>query len=134
MYRYINKTLSRRDRRGKIVIPPAGAAINGGDVFWHIGNEMELAYEGDKQIAQINRRKHNISFYEASTILDHRLAVNLDDPNHSTGENRYLIIGLSDQGKFLFVSYTDRDHIIRLISARLVTTKERRYYQRENQR
>ncbi|WP_438357545.1 BrnT family toxin [Aphanothece sacrum] len=44
--------------------------------------------------------------------------------------DRYLIIGLSDQGKFLFVSYTDRNNKIRLISARLVTPKERRYYER----
>ncbi|NCT43129.1 MAG: BrnT family toxin [Microcystis aeruginosa G11-09] len=87
---------------------------------------MELAFEWDKQKAKINQRKHNISFEEASTVFD--------DPDHSTGENRYLIIGLSDQGKFLFVSYTDRDHKIRLISARLVTPKERRYYERENPR
>lgn len=95
---------------------------------------MELAFEGDKQKAKINPRKHNISFEEASTVFDHPLAVNFDDPDYSTGENRYLIIGLSDQGKFLFVSYTDRDHKIRLISARLVTPKERRYYERENPR
>ncbi|MDB9418702.1 BrnT family toxin [Microcystis aeruginosa CS-556/03] len=95
---------------------------------------MELAFEWDKQKAKINQRKHNISFEEASTVFDHPLAVNFDDPDHSTGENRYLIIGLSDQSKFLFVSYTDRDYKIRLISARLVTPKERRYYERENPR
>jgi hypothetical protein len=96
---------------------------------------LELAFEWDKQKAKINQRKHNISFEEASTVFDDPLAVNFDDPDHSTGENRYyLIIGLSDQGKFLFVSYTDRDHKIRLISARLVTPKERRYYERENPR
>ncbi|MFN6188896.1 MAG: BrnT family toxin [Microcystis sp.] len=95
---------------------------------------MELAFEWDKQKAKINQRKHNISFEEASTVFDDPLAVNFDDPDHSTGENRYLIIGLSDQSKFLFVSYTDRDHKIRLISARLVTPTERRYYERENPR
>ena len=95
---------------------------------------MELAFEWDKQKAKINQRKHNISFEEASTVFDDPLAVNFDDPDHSTGENRYLIRGLSDQGKFLFVSYTDRNNKIRLISARLVTPKERRYYERENPR
>ena len=126
--------MARRDRRGKIVIPPSGYAINGGYFSWQSGNELELAFEWDKQKAKINQRKHNISFEEASTVFDDPLAVNFDDPDHSTGENRYLIIGLSDQGKFLFVSYTDRDHKIRLISARLVTPKERRYYERENPR
>jgi uncharacterized DUF497 family protein len=75
---------------------------------------LELAFEWDKQKAKINQRKHNISFEEASTVFDDPLAVNFDDPDHSTGENRYLIIGL--------------------ISARLVTPKERRYYERENPR
>ena len=95
---------------------------------------MELVFEWDKQKAKINQRKHNISFEEASTVFDDPLAVNFDDPDHSTGENRYLIIGLSDQARFLFVSYTDRNNKIRLISARLVTPKERRYYERENPR
>ena len=107
---------------------------NGGYFSWQSGNDLELAFEWDKQKAKINQRKHNISFEEASTVFDDPLAVNFDDPDHSTGENRYLIIGLSDQSKFLFVSYTDRDHKIRLISARLVTPKERRYYERENPR
>ena len=43
-----------------------------------------------------------------------------------------ILIGLSNQGRYLFVSHTDRDDKIRLISARLVTPKERRYYEREN--
>lgn len=95
---------------------------------------MELAFEWDEQKAKANQRKHSISFDEASTVFDDPLSVNFDDPDHSTGENRYLIIGLSDQGKFLFVSYTDRNNKIRLISARLVSPKERRYYERENPR
>ena len=95
---------------------------------------MELAFEWDEQKAKANQRKHSISFEEASTVFDDPLSVNFDDPDHSIEENRYLIIGLSDQSKFLFISYTDRDHKIRLISARLVSPKERRYYERENPR
>ena len=98
------------------------------------GNDLELAFEWDKQKAKANQRKHNISFEEASTVFDDPLAVNFDDPDHSTRENRYPIIGLSDQDQdqFLLVSYTDRNNKIRLISARLVTPKERRSYEREN--
>ncbi|UUO16161.1 BrnT family toxin [Dolichospermum heterosporum] len=44
----------------------------------------------------------------------------------------FTYLGLSNQGRYLFVSHTDRDDKIRLISARLVTPKERRYYEREN--
>jgi uncharacterized DUF497 family protein len=126
--------LGRCDRRGGIVIPPSGYAIMRDISVFKSGNDLELAFEWDKQKAKANQRKHSISFEEASTVFDDPLAVNFDDPDHSTGENRYLIIGLSDQGKFLFVSYTDRNNKIRLISARLVTPKERRYYERENPR
>ncbi len=66
---------------------------NGGHFSWQSGNDLELAFEWDKQKAKINQRKHNISFEEASTVFDDPLAVNFDDPDHSTGENRYLIIG-----------------------------------------
>ncbi|MEA5508519.1 BrnT family toxin [Crocosphaera sp. UHCC 0190] len=91
---------------------------------------MKLEFEWDDKKAKANQTKHGISFEEASTVFDDPLSINFDDPDHSTGENRYLIIGLSDQGKFLFVSYTDRNNKIRLISARLVTPKEKRYYER----
>lgn len=53
---------------------------------------MELAFEWDKQKAKANQRKHSIAFEEASTVFDDPLAVNFDDPDHSTEENRYLII------------------------------------------
>jgi uncharacterized DUF497 family protein len=91
---------------------------------------LKLEFEWDEKKAKANQTKHGISFEEASTVFDDPLSINFDDPDHSIGENRYLIIGLSDQGKFLFVSYADRNNKIRLISARLVTSKERRYYER----
>ena len=81
---------------------------------------MELEFEWDEQKAQANQRKHDISFEEACTVFDDPLSINFDDPDHSTEENRYIIIGLSNQGRFLFVSHTDRNNKIRLISANLL--------------
>jgi uncharacterized DUF497 family protein len=69
---------------------------------------LALEFEWDEQKAKANQRKHGISFEEASTVFDDPLSINFDDPDHSTtGKNRYFIIGLSDQGKFLFVFYTE---------------------------
>ncbi len=93
---------------------------------------MELKFEWDEDKAKLNQKKHGVSFEEAASIFNDPLSINFDDPEHSLGENRYIIIGLSHQGRYLFVSHTDRDDKIRLISARLVTPKERRYYEREN--
>jgi len=52
-----------------------------------------------------------------------------DDPDHSYGENRYIIIGLSSLGNLLFVSHVETDEIIRIISARQLTRKERKQYE-----
>ncbi len=93
---------------------------------------MELEFEWDEQKAKTNQRKHGVSFEEASTIFNDPLSINFDDPDHSFGENRYIIIGSSDQDRYLFVSHTERGNKIRLISARLITSKERRYYEQEN--
>ncbi|WP_071192745.1 BrnT family toxin [Trichormus sp. NMC-1] len=93
---------------------------------------MELKFEWDEDKDKLNQKKHGVSFEEAVSIFNDPLSINFDDPEHSLGETRYIIIGLSDQGRYLFVSHADRNDKIRLISARLVTPKERRYYEREN--
>ena len=45
-------------------------------------------------------------------------------------EERYLIFGISKQGRHLVVSYTERGDRIRLVSAREMTPRERRAYER----
>lgn len=72
--------------------------------------------------------KHNVSFEEAKTVFDDPLYIDFYDPDHSDDEERYLIVGHSNQGRLLIVSYTERD-LIRLISARVVTRAEREAYE-----
>ncbi len=91
---------------------------------------MELEFEWDERKDKANQIKHDVSFEEAATVFDDPLSLNFDDSEHSRGEERYIILGLSNQGRLLFVSHTDRNNKIRLISARLLTPKERRYYER----
>ena len=93
---------------------------------------MELRFEWDEPKNKANQRKHGISFEEASTVFNDPLSITFDDPDHSVRENRYIIIGFSNQNRCLFVSHTERNDQVRLISARIVTPKERRYYEREN--
>jgi len=54
--------------------------------------------------AVINLRKHNISFQEATTVFNDSLSVTFPDPDHSVGENRYVMIGMSGSGNYLVVS------------------------------
>jgi uncharacterized DUF497 family protein len=93
-------------------------------------NGLELEFEWDERKDKANQIKHGVSFEEAATVFDDPLSLNFDDPEHSRGEERYIILGLSNQSRLLFVSHTDRNNKIRLISARLLTPKERRFYER----
>jgi uncharacterized protein len=91
---------------------------------------MEFEWNPDK--ALINLRKHNISFQEATTVFDDSLSVTFPDPDHSMGESRYVIIGMSGLGQLLVVSHTDRASRTRIISARRATRQERRFYEEGN--
>jgi hypothetical protein len=54
------------------------------------------------------------------------------DPDHSVGERRFLIIGMSALGRILVVAHTETDETIRIISARIVTRRERRFLKKTN--
>lgn len=85
-----------------------------------------LRFEWDEVKAEINKRKHGISFETAAQVFldDDRLEIY--DEAHSTEEERFITIGRA--GEVLFVVYTERTPRIRLISARLATPSERRLY------
>jgi uncharacterized protein len=88
-----------------------------------------MKFEWDNNKAVSNFSKHGVSFDEAQTVFDDPLYVDFYDPDHSDDEERYLIVGQSDRGRLLIVSYTERKNSIRLISARNVTRLEREAYE-----
>lgn len=90
---------------------------------------MPLIFEWNPNKAEKNIRKHKISFDEAATVFSDPLSMTYDDPDHSHYENRYIIIGVSSHDKLLFVSHTETGNIIRIISARQLTRKERKQYE-----
>jgi uncharacterized protein len=88
-----------------------------------------MQFEWDENKAERNLSKYKVSFEEAKTVFDDPLYVDFYDPDHSGDEERYLIIGESNQGRLLIVSYTERSDSTRLISAREVTRAERESYE-----
>lgn len=88
---------------------------------------MQFAWDPKK--ATSNLRDHGITFEEASSVFGDALAVTFDDPDHSEGESRSLTFGLSEQGRLLVVSHTERRGIVRIISARRATRPERKIYE-----
>ena len=88
-----------------------------------------MEFEWDEKKAARNLQKHGVPFNEAQTVFDDPLFVDYYDSGHSSDEHRYLIVGESQQERLLIVSYTEHGEVTRLISAREVTPKERKFYE-----
>jgi uncharacterized DUF497 family protein len=91
---------------------------------------MGFQVEWDAEKAEQNLRKHGISFEEALTVLADPLSFTLPDPGHSAEEQRMLVLGRSTADRMLILSITERGESVRLISARAMTPRERRSYER----
>ena len=90
-----------------------------------------FVFEWDDAKARTNLEKHGVSFEEAQTVFDDPHAGIRDDPDHSVGEVREVIVGFSERERLLLVSFTQRAEIIRIINARFATRRERRIYEEE---
>ncbi len=88
---------------------------------------MKFQWNSDKAI--LNIKKHGISFQEATTVFNDPLSLTFADPDHSIGESRYVIIGVSGLGRLLVVAHADRKDRVRIINARKATRRERRFYE-----
>ena len=78
----------------------------------------------------VNRKKHQVSFEEAAGLFSSKRPwLDLDDEAHSGDEIRYRAIGEVPRG-VLVVVYTEREgDVVRIISARRATPRERRLYE-----
>ena len=91
---------------------------------------MGYRFEWDKRKAISNEKIHGITFDKASTVFRNSLAFIFDDEYHSEDEPREIIIGHSIGGRLLVVSFTERaESVVRIISARPATKKEREDYE-----
>lgn len=90
-----------------------------------------VRFEWDLDKAAHNLAKHGVSFEEAATVFEDDLFVIFDDPDHSETEVRHLILGMSRQGRLLVVAHTENQEIVRVISARRSTRRERTAYESE---
>ena len=89
-----------------------------------------MEFEWDEVKAGGNLSRHGVRFDEAKSVFEDPLYVDFYDPDHSSEEHRYIIIGASERSRLLIVSYAERGEVIRLISAREVTPAERREYEK----
>ena len=94
---------------------------------------METArFEWDPAKDLENLAKHGVTFLEASTAFGDPLSATIDDVAHSGEEQRYVLFEISERGRLLAVMHTERERVIRIISARRATRAEQREYEDED--
>lgn len=91
-------------------------------------HHCHVSLEFDPKKAAANLRKHGISFADAEPVLYDPRALTRED-SEAADEPRYLTVGTDALGRVLMVCWTERGSTVRLISARLATTHERKCYE-----
>lgn len=92
---------------------------------------MSLTFEWDPRKATTNLGKHKVSFAEATTVFNDPFGAAVADPDHSSEEERFILVGQSNRHRLLIIAFTERSRRIRLISARLLTESERKQYEEQ---
>lgn len=92
----------------------------------------EIRFIWDKQKAALNRKKHGVSFEEAQSVFYDDNALEFFDPDHSTDEDRFIMLGMSFQARILVICHCVREEgsVIRIISARKATKRETKNYRK----
>lgn len=89
-----------------------------------------MKFDWDARKAATNRRKHGVSFEEASEVYGDAFALTSDDIAHSAFEDRERTVGRSSQGRVMVVISVRRASVARIISARRATGQEVQSYEK----
>jgi len=89
-----------------------------------------IEFEWDASKAKSNLKKHGISFEEAKSVFYDEYATQFFDEAHSDGEDRFIMLGISNDSRIIVVVHCEREDtvVVRLISARKATKKELNFY------
>jgi len=92
----------------------------------------QLSFEWDEKKNHSNIQKHRVSFEEAKSVFTDPHARLISDPDHSDEEDRYILLGLSEELRALVVCHCYRKNstVIRIISARKANRHEKTEYER----
>ncbi|HNQ21893.1 MAG TPA: BrnT family toxin [Phycisphaerae bacterium] len=88
-----------------------------------------MRFEWNAEKAKRNFKKHGILFEEAATVFGDPRSLTIDDPLHSTAEERWVTMGMTYRHRLVVVVHTSRGNAIRVISARKATRRERKTYE-----
>ena len=88
-------------------------------------------FQWDKGNIEKNWLKHKVLNSECEQVFFNEPLIVADDVKHSQKEQRWFVLGRTELGRKLFIVFTIRNKLIRVISAREMTKKERKIYDEE---
>ena len=86
-------------------------------------------FQWDDGNSHKNFIKLNVQNWECEQVFFNRPLIVLDDPGHSAVEKRWAAFGKTDSNRLLIIIFTKRHNLLRIISARDMNHKERKYYE-----
>jgi uncharacterized protein len=89
-----------------------------------------IGFDWDEWNTSKNWERHRVSPEEAEDLFFHEPLVMRSDSKHSKGERRFLALGQTAVGRLLFVAFTVRRKLIRVISVRDMNRREAEAYRR----
>ena len=95
----------------------------GGNKFAHLRR-----FDWDDANVRHMAERPEVSAAECEQVFFNRPLVVSDDESHSQDEPRSYALGQTDRGRCLFVAFTQRDELLRVVTARDMSRKERRVY------
>jgi len=90
-----------------------------------------MSHEWDPNKAKSNYKKHRVKFADAVGVFEDENAITIADDHEK--EDRFITIGMDFLSRILVVVYTFRDIVIRIISARKATARERKMYEDQDE-
>lgn len=113
------------------LFPAAEPSVRALDVgYWRTYDVHMIKFEWNRAKAASNLEKHGVSFEEAQSVFYDEFAIQFFDEGGSESEDRFLMLGMSNEARLLLVCHCERHggETIRIISARKATSNERKHY------
>jgi uncharacterized DUF497 family protein len=89
-----------------------------------------VGFQWDEGNSQKNWDKHRVTGSECEQVFFNQPLLVKDDISHSKTESRYYALGRTDANRQLFLVFTVRENLIRVISARDMSRRERKVYEK----
>jgi len=90
-----------------------------------------LGFQWDDGNIEKNQKAHHVSCTECEQVFFNKPLLLSEDVRHSQTENRYFVLGKTNEDRRMFLVFTLRENLIRVISARDMSKKEKQIYAQE---